>query len=104
MLRAVVFDFDGVIQATEEPELLAWHEEWARHGGHLRRLELVGHFAALHCYDGRRPPKPAPDLYRCAIEALGVDAADAVAIEHSAHGVAAATRPPGCAASPCPAR
>lgn len=34
--------------------------------------------------------KPAPDCYRVALERTGVDAADALAIEDSAHGLAAA--------------
>ena len=34
--------------------------------------------------------KPAPDVYRLALERLGLDAADAVAFEDSANGVAAA--------------
>lgn len=174
VLRAVVFDFDGVILETEEPEFVAWHEEWARHGvdleldewvhcigtvgafdpmaelvaraagpvdraavderrrsrhrglveaggvlpgvaslldecrrrgvavavassspetwvrGHLGRLGLGGRFAGLHCYDGSRPAKPAPDLYLCAVEALGVDPSEAVAVEDSPNGIAAA--------------
>jgi HAD superfamily hydrolase (TIGR01509 family) len=174
VLRAVVFDFDGVILDTEEPEYASWHRAWADHGvelhldewvrcigtvgafdpmaelvaraagpvdratvderrrthhrslvaanvilpgvealldecrvrgvhvavassspvswvdGHLRRLGLVDRFTGLHCFDGTRPAKPAPDLYRCAVEALGVEPPEAVAIEDSLHGVTAA--------------
>ena len=174
MLRAVVFDFDGVILDTEEPEYIAWHRVWADHGvelrldewvdcigtvgafdpmaelvarapgpvdraavderrrahhrglvaanttlpgveallddcrergvpvavasssphswvdGHLRRLGLADRFTGLHCFDGSRPAKPAPDLYRCAVEALGVEPAEAVAIEDSLNGITAA--------------
>lgn len=35
--------------------------------------------------------KPAPDVYELAVERLGVDAGDAVAVEDSTHGVTAAT-------------
>lgn len=174
MLRAVVFDFDGVILDTEEPEYVAWHRAWADHGvelcldewvhcigtvgafdpmaelvsraavpvdraavdgrrrahhrglvaandtlpgvealldecrqrgvrvavassspvswvdGHLRRLGLADRFAGLHCFDGSRPAKPAPDVYRCAVEALDVQPAEAVAIEDSLNGLTAA--------------
>lgn len=174
VLRAVVFDFDGVILDTEEPEYASWHRVWADHGvelgldewarcigtvgafdpmaelvaraavpvdrvtvaerrrshhrglvaandvlpgvekllddcrergvrvaiassspvswvdGHLRRLGLAGRFTGLHCFDGTRPAKPAPDLYRCAVEALGVEPGEAVAVEDSLNGITAA--------------
>lgn len=32
MLRAVIFDFDGLIVDTETPEFLAWQEVYRRHG------------------------------------------------------------------------
>lgn len=59
-------------------------------GGHLDRLDLARHFHAVLCCDGERPPKPAPDVYLAACEAVGVDPARALAVEDSAHGVAAA--------------
>ena len=32
MLRALIFDFDGLILDTETPEMLVWQELFARHG------------------------------------------------------------------------
>lgn len=59
---------------------------------HLTRLGLHGRFDALVGRDTvGGVPKPAPDVYLAALDALGVDAAEAVALEDSPHGVAAAT-------------
>lgn len=58
--------------------------------GHLDRLGLVDRFACLTCFDGRLRGKPAPDLYLAACDALGVEPADALAVEDSANGVTAA--------------
>ena len=174
MLRALVFDFDGLIADTEAPEFQAWSEVWAEHGHdltlddwckaigtvdgfdplgelaarvgdgfdaraaqerrrgrhrvlmdevfplpgvvellgaaraaglpaavassappwwveqNLRRFRLTDRFAAVRAYDGSCPPKPAPDLYLAACEALEVEPADAVAFEDSPNGIAAA--------------
>ena len=59
--------------------------------GHLVRLGLRGRFSVLATRDqveGRTKPDPAS--YRWAVEQLGVDPADAVAVEDSAPGIAAA--------------
>jgi HAD superfamily hydrolase (TIGR01509 family) len=58
--------------------------------GHLERLGLLDRFVALTCFDGTRPGKPAPDLYLAACESLGVAPEDALAVEDSGNGVAAA--------------
>lgn len=58
--------------------------------GHLERLELTDHFRTMVCGDGQLPPKPDPALYCAAIAELGVGPSQAVALEDSAHGVAAA--------------
>jgi HAD superfamily hydrolase (TIGR01509 family) len=58
--------------------------------GHLTRLGLVDHFGSFHCYDGRVPGKPAPDLYLAAVAALDADPARSIAFEDSANGVTAA--------------
>jgi len=58
--------------------------------GHLVRLEFTERFPVVVCCDGERPPKPAPDVYIAACKALGVERSRALAIEDSAHGVAAA--------------
>src|SRR5947209_6233263 len=35
MIRALVFDFDGLILETEEPDYLAWQELYRDHGADL---------------------------------------------------------------------
>lgn len=174
-LRALVFDFDGLILETEEPEFLAWREVWAQHGvdleldewvscigtvggfdplgelrrrsrrpvdvdavqaarrarsrslidalevlpgieallaeahaagvrtavasssprswvaAHLERLGLLDRFAHLACAGPSLAAKPAPDLYLAACDALGVAPRDAIALEDSPNGIAAAT-------------
>jgi HAD superfamily hydrolase (TIGR01509 family) len=45
MIKALIFDFDGLIIDTESPEFQAWHEVFARHGHELSRdlwADLVG--------------------------------------------------------------
>ena len=37
MIKALIFDFDGIIIDSESPELLAWQEVFAAHG---RELDL----------------------------------------------------------------
>jgi HAD superfamily hydrolase (TIGR01509 family) len=59
-------------------------------GGHIERLGLSHYFEAIVTADQVRAAKPAPDLYLRAIELLGVDPADAIAVEDSPNGVAAA--------------
>jgi HAD superfamily hydrolase (TIGR01509 family) len=176
-LRALVFDFDGVIADTETPEYEAWRDTWLEYG-HTLELEewvqcigtndpagwnpltalgerlgptfdpdevnrrrrarhhpaifaidrplpgvlelvveardagvrtaiasssddawvppllaqvgLVDHFEHLSLFDGTCPAKPAPDLYLRACAALEVAPTDAVAIEDSPNGIAAA--------------
>lgn len=59
-------------------------------GGHIERLGLSHFFDEIVTIDQVRAAKPAPDLYLRAIELLGVDPADAIAVEDSPNGVAAA--------------
>lgn len=175
-MRSIIFDFDGVILETEEPELLTWQEIYAEHGetlpvaswvrsvggsseewfdpyadlerrlgraldrdalrarrerrhaeiirdepplpgverylaearshslglavasssptgwvhGHLERLGLMAHFDRVICRDDVERVKPQPDLYLAAVRALGVEPAEAIAIEDSPNGIAAA--------------
>ncbi|HZN14791.1 MAG TPA: HAD-IA family hydrolase [Acidimicrobiales bacterium] len=56
----------------------------------LDRFELAPRFAHVACCDGDRPPKPAPDCYIAACDALAVAPQHALAVEDSANGVAAA--------------
>ncbi|MBA3654587.1 MAG: HAD family phosphatase [Actinobacteria bacterium] len=58
--------------------------------GLLDRFELTGRFRHVVCCEDGRPPKPAPDCYLAACDALGVAPANALAVEDSANGVAAA--------------
>ena len=58
--------------------------------GHLERLGLARHFGAFATSDRVARTKPAPDAYLLACADLGVEPASAVALEDSAHGVAAA--------------
>lgn len=174
MIRALVFDFDGLIADTEGPEFVAWRDTWAEYGheltveewvqcigthsawhpldalgervgtsfdravaderrrarhrpliaelaplpgvvdliadakanglataiasssdadwvpGLLTALGLVDGFAHLSLYDGTCPAKPAPDLYVRACAAIDVRPHEAVALEDSPNGIAAA--------------
>jgi HAD superfamily hydrolase (TIGR01509 family) len=59
--------------------------------GNLERLALVDGWAAIVCADGDSTRcKPSPALYLEALQALGVAAEEAVAIEDSPNGVVAA--------------
>ncbi|HEX3424829.1 MAG TPA: HAD-IA family hydrolase [Acidimicrobiales bacterium] len=62
--------------------------EWV--AGHLERLGLGEHFGAVVCRDDLVPAKPDPTSYREACRRLGARPAWSVAVEDSAHGVAAA--------------
>lgn len=177
MLRALIFDFDGLIIDTETPEVEIWREVFQEHGavfpdeywinaigrgadqiletpvqvlvrccpnpieaekvkadhhrrvmaaieaqpprpgivalledakacglklgiassskhpwvdGHLARGGLEGYFDAITCADDVARAKPFPDLYLKACERLGVEPGEAVAIEDSPNGIAAA--------------
>jgi len=52
-LRALLFDFDGLILDTETAELVSWQEMWAEHGlrfpleRHLAGIGTVGGFGAM---------------------------------------------------------
>jgi HAD superfamily hydrolase (TIGR01509 family) len=62
--------------------------EWI--DGHLGRLGLLERFATVAGVDRTGVGKPAPDVYLLACTDLGADPARSVAIEDSAHGIAAA--------------
>ncbi|HZM74961.1 MAG TPA: HAD family phosphatase [Candidatus Limnocylindrales bacterium] len=59
-------------------------------GGHLTRLGIVDEFAVIVCGQDVSLPKPAPDGYNIVLEKLGLDPAEAVALEDSLAGVTAA--------------
>jgi HAD superfamily hydrolase (TIGR01509 family) len=58
--------------------------------GHLRRLGLFERFDAVICEEDVEKIKPAPDLFLKAAATLGVAPAEAVVLEDSPHGLAAA--------------
>ena len=60
--------------------------------GHLERLGLIDYFDCLRCGDEVENVKPAPDLYRAALDCLGLAPNEAIAFEDSPNGVLAATR------------
>ncbi len=60
--------------------------------GHLQRLGLRVHFDVICCADDVPRVKPDPALYRAVLEATGVRAEEAVALEDSPNGVLAAKR------------
>ena len=66
------------------------NHEWV--DGHLARLGILDRFACVRCRDDVPNAKPEPDLYIAVLECLGVGAPEAIAIEDSPHGVAAAKR------------
>jgi HAD superfamily hydrolase (TIGR01509 family) len=57
---------------------------------HLERYAIGDAFDAIVCRDDVTRTKPDPELYRRAIERLGVTASEALALEDSANGIAAA--------------
>src|SRR5436309_8438916 len=65
-------------------------QEWVR--GHLARLGILDRFRCVRCRDDVAHPKPEPDLYLAVLDCLGVPATEAIAIEDSPNGVAAAKR------------
>jgi HAD superfamily hydrolase (TIGR01509 family) len=58
--------------------------------GHLDRIALLDSFSHLACGDEVGRVKPAPDLYQLALRRLGATPDQAIAIEDSPNGVAAA--------------
>lgn len=57
--------------------------------GHLERLGLAG-FTCVRCRDDVERAKPSPDLYLAVCSCLGVEPTEAIALEDSANGIAAA--------------
>lgn len=88
----------GVVQRLDEARDLGLSlgvassssREWV--SGHLARLGILDRFACVRCRDDVVRAKPEPDLYLAVLDCLGVAAGDAVAIEDSPNGVAAAKR------------
>ncbi len=62
--------------------------EWVH--GHLRRLGLAEYFDAVACGDEVARVKPDPAVYQLCLDRLGVAPEEAVAVEDSPRGIAAA--------------
>jgi HAD superfamily hydrolase (TIGR01509 family) len=58
--------------------------------GHLERRGLSDHFTVVVCGDDVARTKPDPELYRTALDRLGVAPDEAVALEDSRHGTVSA--------------
>lgn len=88
--------FPGVVEVivaaarAEVPLAVASSSTTAWVEPHLQRLGLIHHFVSIRTRDHVDRGKPAPDLFLSAAAELGVDPADAVAIEDSRHGCASA--------------
>lgn len=89
-VRAGVVEVINAAVRAELPLAIASSSplDWVEH--HLDRLGLAHHFPILRTRDHVDHGKPAPDLYLSAAAALDIDPADALAIEDSRHGCAAA--------------
>jgi len=74
----------GLLLAIASSSERAWVVEL------LEEHALLEPFEAIVCADDVERTKPAPDLYRGALVALGIQPNEAIAFEDSQHGVAAA--------------
>jgi HAD superfamily hydrolase (TIGR01509 family) len=57
---------------------------------HLSRLDLIAYFDVIKCAEDVMHTKPHPDLYIAALEALEIDADQAIVLEDSINGLKAA--------------
>jgi HAD superfamily hydrolase (TIGR01509 family) len=76
----------GVRLGVASSSSRAWVE------GHLTRLGLRAHFEVVRCAEDVPRVKPDPALYLAVLDAMGIAARDAVALEDSPNGVLAAKR------------
>ncbi len=99
----------GVVALLDEARSLALPvgvassspRDWVE--GHLEQRGLLERFSVVVTSDDVERTKPAPDLYRAALAALGAGPERAVALEDSAHGcTAAVTAGLFCVAVPNP--
>jgi HAD superfamily hydrolase (TIGR01509 family) len=58
--------------------------------GHLHRLKLLDYFHSIRCFEDTDRHKPDPTPYLKVLEDLGAKADEAIALEDSPNGVAAA--------------
>jgi len=86
-----VVDLLGAVRAAGLPVGIASSSELEWIERHLNRLSILDRFDAVTGVDHvGGVGKPEPDVYLAACRALGAEPANAVAIEDSGHGVAAA--------------
>ena len=71
---------------------LASNSPYSWVGGHLKRLGLASYFDCIKTGDDVTHSKPHPELYLAALDCLGVEPEQAIALEDSPHGVHAAQR------------
>jgi HAD superfamily hydrolase (TIGR01509 family) len=57
---------------------------------HLARLGIDGHWECIRCRDDVERSKPDPETYLALLDCLGVDAAEAIALEDSPNGITSA--------------
>jgi HAD superfamily hydrolase (TIGR01509 family) len=60
--------------------------------GHLTELGLYAHFDCIKCRDDVQQVKPDPALYQAVVEAFALQPSQAIALEDSPNGIAAAKR------------
>lgn len=60
--------------------------------GHLERLGLLEYFSVIRASDDVERTKPDPELYLAALDGLGINNAQALAVEDSPNGISAAKR------------
>lgn len=88
----------GVVELMEAARLRGWPIALASNSGHahceghLARLGLLDRFKLIACREDVASPKPEPDLYRFAVNQLGLRPHEAVALEDSHTGSLAAKR------------
>jgi HAD superfamily hydrolase (TIGR01509 family) len=76
----------GLRMAVASSSAHAWVE------GYLHQLSLFGYFEAIICQEDVRRIKPDPELFLAALDALKLQADEALAFEDSPNGVLAARR------------
>jgi HAD superfamily hydrolase (TIGR01509 family) len=74
----------GLVLAVASSSSAGWVTD------HLDRLGLLDRFSAISTSENGVPAKPEPEVYRLALEAIGIDASEAAAFEDSPNGIAAA--------------
>jgi putative hydrolase of the HAD superfamily len=88
----------GVVALMDAARDRGWPIALASNSGHahceehLGRLGLLSRFRVVACREDVASPKPEPDLYRFAVNQLGLRAHQAVALEDSRTGSLAAKR------------